>query len=80
MKQVKEIPEGYYICPTIEKLYTLKKGKRSWKPDNITLDCSKKVYLHSHTTESYYELQLHKQTPVHILKNYIKLKLLYYKP
>lgn len=80
------LPEGYKMCQDIKDIMSLKKGIRKSKkkppmfPEDYSINAGKTIYIRSHILKCYYKRELEDIFSISKLQEYIKLKLIYYRP
>ena len=67
-----EKPEEYVLCKDIKEFLTLRPGTKVWKKDNIRIRHNTAYLIHNPCTEVYWCRELHKQTNLKTLNEYIK--------
>lgn len=76
---LKTLPEGFVLIKELNELKTLKNGKRTPKPENLTLKIGTPIYIYSFSHETYYKKILSNYTPIEKLEAYIQMQIVYAK-
>lgn len=74
------IEQNFSLCINISEIYRLKRNKRNREnKDNLEPDIGRKVYIRSHRSNIFYELEITEYTILYILEKYIHQGLIYLK-